>query len=206
MSGGRLANDERGTSMVEILVTLVVLGIVVMLFVGGLTSMQRVVVGASERSARDDEARLALAQIDREIRSGNVFYDPASESEPSEDIVPSMGLRVYTQSNGTTRTPGSRCAQWRISDDTLQTREWAPNDFAATVTSWRTIAAGIVNRTTSPTVPAFAKTAPANYGALIRITLVVDRTDDTHGAIQVADSVTGRNTQGNYSSNVCDIP
>jgi type II secretory pathway pseudopilin PulG len=196
---------ERGSSMVEVLVVLVLLGVVAMLFLGGMTSMQGVVAGAADRSARNDEGRLALQQIDREIRSGNVFYDPALESDPLTDVVPSMSLRVYTQSNATTRTPGSRCAQWRVSADRLQTREWAPNDFAATVSAWRTVASGIVNRTVVPAVPAFAKTAPAGFGALVTVTLVVATNERGH-PILLVDSVTGRNTQGNYSSNVCDLP
>jgi type II secretory pathway component PulJ len=198
--------DEHGTTMVELLVSMVVLGGVVMMFLGGITSMQRVVTGAAGRGARDDEARLALQQIDREIRSGNVFYDPALEDDPADDVVPSMSLRVYTQANGTTRTPTSRCAQWRISNELLQTREWAPNDFVATVSPWRTVAAGIVNRTTSPNVPAFAKTAPFGYGALVRVVLVVARQADGGDPIQVVGSITGRNTQGNHISDVCDIP
>lgn len=196
--------DQRGSSMVEVLLTLVVLGTVISMVLGGVTSLQGVVAGAAGRSAQNDEARLALQQIDREIRSGNVFYDPALESDPVNDVVPSMALRVYTQANATTRTPGSRCAQWRISDDLLQTREWAPNDFAATVTPWRTVAEGIVNRTAEPPVPAFAKSAPSGYGALVRISLVVDGGDGE--PTEIVDSVTGRNTQGNYSSNVCDVP
>ena len=196
---------EEGTSLVELLVSFVIIGGVVTMFLVGLTSMQGVVSGAADRSVRDDEARLALQQIDREIRSGNVFYDPALENDPDDDVVPSMSLRVYTQANATTRTPTSRCAQWRISQDLLQTREWAPNDFTATVTPWRTVAAGIVNRTTTPTVPAFAKTAPSGYGALVRIVFVVARGKSAQ-PIQVVGSITGRNTQGNHTSDVCDIP
>ena len=71
---------------------------------------------------------------------------------------------------------------------------------------WRTVAAGIVNRTTSPTVPAFAKTAPFGYGALVRVVLVVAREDDGGDPIRVVGSITGRNTQGNHISDVCDIP
>jgi len=81
-----------------------------MMFLVGITSMcKRVVPGAEGRSGRDDEARLALQQIDREIRSGNVFYDPALEDDPADDVRSlDEPPRVHTKPTATTRTPTSR--------------------------------------------------------------------------------------------------
>src|SRR5258708_8346460 len=94
------------------------------------------------RVRRNDEARLALAQLDREIRSGNVLYDPMTESNVSGDIVPGMSLRVYTQADAPNRNPGNQCSQWRITNGTIQTPRWATADPSGTLPTWRTGAAG----------------------------------------------------------------
>lgn len=193
---------ESGTSMVELLLVMVLMTVVGGMFGPSMLSMQRSVGEAGSRSAVNDEVRLAIAEIDRQIRSGNVFYDPAAESNPAEDIAPSMSLRVYTQANAPTNDPGSRCVQWRISGDRLETRWWAPNTSIQTATAWRIVASGIVNRTVDPVVPAFTA---EHTNRLIKIHLVADAGGDRAKPLEVQDSVTGRNTQIGYPESVCGV-
>lgn len=203
--------DEKGTTLAEAVVTLALLGVVVTMFLVALESMQTGVVRAEGRSIRNDEVRLALSQMDREIRSGNVLYDPASATfaDPANDVLPSMSMLIYTQSNAPTRNPGNQCVQWRISSGTLQTRMWAdvPNPPA---TPWRTVASDIVNRDLPTPVPAFALDPnPLYYKRIVRITLVVDRPDDAAEPQETTLSITGRNThyeQPSGPDQVCDTP
>jgi hypothetical protein len=202
-----LRADERGASVVEVVATLAILGVVMAVFMTVVGSLQTAAARQDGRVRRNDEARLALAQLDREIRSGNVLYDPSVEVDASGDIVPNMSLRIYTQADAPRR--GFKCSQWRVTNDTIQTRRWsAEGDDAGEATEWWTVATGIVNRSVSPEVPAFTLDDTAAYGGrIMKITLVVDRADDAGQPMTFDLSLTGRNTQYGYPSDVCeDVP
>ena len=88
-----------------------------------------------------DQARLGVQQLDRQIRSGNLIYNPAAENDSANGIQPGLSLRVYTQSNSV-----QRCVQWRIYNKLLQTRSWTTTwQVDDIVTAWRTVADHIVN-------------------------------------------------------------
>lgn len=211
---GRRLRDERGFTLTETLVTIALLTLVPLTFGNALFRMQSTVSSAQGGSQRNDAVRLAVSEIDRQIRSGNVFYNPANESDTANGIVAGQSLRVYTQANAPTNDPGERCVQWRINTDgELQTRWWQPRDanqsyYSSTVTAWRTVAGDIVNRTVSPAVSAFTLDTTSGYGSrLIKIRMLTDRADDGSSTpVEVDASVTGRNTQYGYPNNICDYP
>jgi type II secretory pathway component PulJ len=197
--------DERGaTSLAEVSVSLFVLGLVMTMFMTVTGAIQTTTARSEGRVQRNDEARLALAQLDREIRSGNVLYDPSLESNVGGDVVAGMSLRVYTQADAPNRNPGNQCSQWRITGDTMQTRRWASTDPAGTVTPWWTVAHDIVNRTVVPTVQAFTLDSTAAYGGrIMKVAIVVDHENDAAAPEKFELSITGRNTQYGYPTNVC---
>ena len=211
---GLRVQQDRGFTLTETLVTISIMVIVPLTFGNALFRMQSDVSNAQGGSQRNDDIRLAVSEIDRQIRSGNVFYNPASESDAANGIVAGMSLRVYTQANAPTNNPGERCVQWRINDSgQLQTRWWQPRTtstsfYSSTVTAWRTVAEDISNRTASPAVAAFTLDTTSGYGSrLIKIRMLTDRTDDGSGTpLEVDASVTGRNTQYGYPNNICDYP
>src|ERR671937_1558676 len=138
----RIRHDERGMTLVELLVSMSIFTLVVVIFLTTLSAVQRTTNRQTADSVNNDDARLAMIELDREIRSGNVLYDPATET-PSGFV-----LRIYTQSNANTRTPspGYVCRLWQVtSDGKLQTRTWPPLD-PADATPWLTVTTGIVNR------------------------------------------------------------
>jgi len=183
---------------------MIVMSLVMITFMTVMSSVQSATARQEGRVRRTDEARIALQQLDREIRSGNVLYDPVAEIDPAGDIVPSMALRIYTQADAPNRNPGNQCAQWRITDDTIQTRRWSNTDPEGTVTAWWTVARNVVNRSVSPPVPAFSRDPAATFGRrIINIRLVVDAADDSAGPEEFVLSITGRNTQYRYSDDIC---
>jgi len=200
----RLLADERGATVIEVAVTMIIMSIVMITFMTVMSSMQTATARQEGRVRRSDEARLALAQLDREIRSGNVLYDPVTESNAAGDVVPGMSLRVYTQADAPNRNPGNQCTQWRITGDTIQTRRWASSNPSGTVTEWWTVARNIVNRSVNPPVPAFSLDSTAAYGGrIMNIRLVVDEEGDAADPEEYALSITGRNTQYGYPTNIC---
>ncbi len=208
-------------TLVEMAMVLVMLGLVVPIFVTTLGSVQTRVNRQQDRSLTNDDARLAIEELDREIRSGNLLYDPREESPAY------MGLRIYTQTNATTRDPGNRCVQWRIVNGQLQRRDWTTTwRTDGKVSGWRVVAEHVVNTSLSPTVPVFKldpdpekgytcvsncsdpNVANRHYsGRSLIVTLVVNDDATSGSNVRVQASITGRNTQYGYPSNVCaDVP
>src|SRR5438067_7681677 len=195
-------------TLVELIVTISLLMVVLAIFLNILAAVQNGLVAQTDRSTSNDNARLAVEELDREIRSGNVLYDPATESDAGHDIYRGMSLRIYTQSNANSR-PGFRCVQWRItSGGELQTRNWwtdwrsSPSTLVA---GWRVVADHVVNRTDSPPVTAFSlDTSDASYGSrLVKIVIVVNENPAHEQDVRVESSVEGRNTTFGYPNNAC---
>lgn len=114
MPDARSDGDE-GVTLVELLVTMFILGIVTAAAYSVLISVTRQSRDVQGREQTVGNARLAIEQIDRQIRSGNVLYDPALEALPNS-------MRVYTQANGV-----NRCVQWQLqSAGVLRSRSWSP--------------------------------------------------------------------------------
>src|SRR5438094_5740015 len=108
-----LASSESGMTLLELIIGMMLLSIVVSIFMTVFMSVETSFGRQSDRSQSNDQARLAVEEIDREVRSGNLLYDPSLESNSLYGIYPGMSLRVYTQTNAPSRDPSNRCVQWR---------------------------------------------------------------------------------------------
>lgn len=168
-SSSQVHAGESGQTIVELAVAMAILGVVVTAFVGVLSSVQTALVREETRSATVDQARLAIEAIDREVRSGNVLYDPANATPTAY-----YGMRVYTQSNGT-----ARCVQYQVQSQSLLRRSWLSG--SGTATAWRTVATGIVNSGSGATVRPFQldTSTAAGYGStlgsrVVNVTFIVN--------------------------------
>src|SRR5436309_4725621 len=136
---------EAGMTAVELSVTSAILVVVLGIVYTVLFTALGASVKQTDRSLTNDQARLAVEQIDREIRSGNVFFDPANEAtDTAHQIAPTMSLRVYTQADYPTFS-SNRCYQWRVTTDgLLQSRSWQSDadgtPRSGTVNNFRTVA------------------------------------------------------------------
>lgn len=169
------SKGERGTTLVETVVTMMILAIAAAIFLNSLASVQTAVGREDNRSTNNDQVRLALEELDREVRSGDLLYDPAAENSTrcgGYTCAPYYALRVYTQVNGATRTPSHQCVQWIIQNDQLMRRAWQ-SGASASFTGWRVVATGIVNRSVSPAVHAFS-IDPNSGSRTIDVTFVVN--------------------------------
>jgi prepilin-type N-terminal cleavage/methylation domain-containing protein len=200
----RWDRDEGGLSLPELLVAMFVFGIVMLIFTSTMASVQGAVVRQENLSQTNDQARLALEQLDHEIRSGNVLYDPADEVAPLE---PYYAVRLYTQTNSETR--GSyTCVLWMIDEEgQLLTRRWPPDDVGD-ATDWRVVATGIVNKDLG--IPAFSLDADPLKGERtldvdLRVNADLDRFPSS--TFELTQSLTGRNTSYGFPVSVCgDTP
>jgi type II secretory pathway pseudopilin PulG len=185
-------------TLVELSMVVALLGVVVASILGVLYSAQTNLNREISRSNSNDQIRLAAQELDREIRSGNVLYDPSTENYPTGDVYPGMSLRVYTQTNYPTRGD-ERCVQWRItSTGDLQQRSWDPNwqsSPSTLVYPWRIVASNLTNRTDN--VAAFVR--PAGTLNVVNITLRAndDPTGKKGSTVQIKEAITARDQLSN---------
>ena len=193
----------------ELLVAMAILSLVLTVFLSVMASVQRSVAYQDKLSQTLDQARLGIEQLDREIRSGNVLYDPANENSgvpktnqsSCQDCLHNYTLRVYTQANAPSRG-GYVCTLWQIDlNQQLLTRQWAPED-PTQATPWRVVATGIVNRALNE--PAFVLDPdPMKGGRTVDVTLAVNSDPAKQQTVRIRSSLTGRNTTYGYPANIC---
>jgi hypothetical protein len=194
------------------MIVMFMMTIVIVIFTTVFENLNQGVATQQERSRANDEARLAIEQLDREIRSGNVLYDPATEVSPYE---PFFTFRIYSQANATTRQvslssytdpSGATCVQWLINDDEeLVNRFWKPGD-PSVVSDWRVVADHVVNRTLATSVPAFTLDADSSRTVVIVLMVDADTNESVSRPVRIETSLTGRNSTLGFSPNTCDPP
>ena len=195
---------EAGTTLVEMVVVMALLSVILGIVFSVLVSMQNAENRVNGRSQTNDQVRLAVEQIDRQVRSGNVLYPPDQEGTYAGAGIPAgFSMRIYTQANDV-----EKCVQWRVANGAMQTRSWAPlstwrlhND----VTGWRTVADHIVNGTGNP--PFLLDPGAAFNGRLINIDVIANVNSHAGSNVEGKASIAGRNQQYAFDQSICaDIP
>ena len=74
---------EGGFTLIEMLITMIVFGLAMGLVTQAVTRVEKFANNAQGSADANGEVRLALDDIDRQVRSGNVLYSPANETTPS---------------------------------------------------------------------------------------------------------------------------
>lgn len=183
---------DKGTTLVELLISMTIFSLALAMVYSVLITVQRQTKDQTSRADSVGNARLALQQIDRQVRSGNVLYNPASETLP-------LSMRVYTQANG-----DQRCVQWQVFDGKLRSRSWSPTWITdGQVSAWAIVAHDVVNTTATP--PFALQGGSTAYGSrLADVTLLVKSPTADGKPVNVTSSLSGRNTAYGYDPGVCN--
>jgi prepilin-type N-terminal cleavage/methylation domain-containing protein len=192
--------DERGMTLVELVVAMAILSIVMLVMTTTLSSIQRAVVEEDVRMRLNDQARLAVQSIDRLVRSGNILYDPVDESgnDPYGAATGYM-FRIYTQAEQSAGQ-SARCAIWLLNDEQqLLYRTW-PILEPENASSWQVVADSVVNRDLSN--PAFTLDA-AGRTIAVNFYINPDLAHRPQATQVVSASLTGRNTSFGYPAQLC---
>jgi len=193
--------DERGMTLVELLVAMAIMSIVMLVMTTTLTSIQRAVVEEDVRMRLNDQARLAVQSLDRLVRSGNILYDPVDETgnDPYDVTAAGYLFRVYTQAEQA-EDEDPRCALWLVNDQQqLLYRTWPVLDPDA-ASPWQVVAEAVVNRELDE--PAFSLDATGRTIA-VEFHVNPDLEDRPQATQVVRASLTGRNTSFGYPVQLC---
>ena len=218
----RREGSDSGVSLAELLVGMMIFGVLMIIVTSVMISLTNMSKDSLARSRAISEARLGVAQIDRQVRSGNVILDPELEGIPTAGVPKFFSMRIYTQEDG-----DSKCAQWRVIDHNtdgfgdLEFRTWKPEFPSLTVTSWTPVAHNLVKMDVAPTsvlqiIPSDPSTWPpfwvdhASNGStdaqFVKVTLRLKDPSEREGSspTSISTTVTGRNTVFNYPSGFCE--
>jgi Tfp pilus assembly protein PilW len=166
-----LVADERGTSLLEVVVTSALLLFAFAAILPMLISMQKTVVVTDMRGRTNDEAHVALAQLERDVRSGNVL---------NQVLAGGTGVTIYTQDDG----PPFRCVRYTVAGGELRRSQ----RLAGGTDAWS--APAVVAEGLTTATGAFAISAD---GQTLQVDLSFDQGESSR-PLRLATSITGRNT------------
>lgn len=204
-------DGERGTTLIELLVSMGIFSLCMTVVFGAVILVVRKSSDVQKSANAESSLRLALAQIDRQVRSGNVLFSPADEAtyvaSCTGDTATNSGtcMRIFTQSNGS-----EKCVQWQLIDDAanpgtkiLRTRSWATTwVMTGDVTGWGTVARGLTLSTGAPN-PFKLEGATTPYKERL-LDVRLESIDKRRGtSVVITSSLSGRNTTYGYSSAQC---
>jgi prepilin-type N-terminal cleavage/methylation domain-containing protein len=209
----RRPRGDAGMTLTELLVSMIVFSIAIgMVYSAVILTMQW---SKETQQAADavNELRQGLAQIDRQVRSGNVLFSPEDEDAwltTCQDGGPGSNagtcMRIFTQSNG-----DQKCVQWQIAPDpsgtgkVLQTRSWETDwQTGGAVSAWSVVARDIHLVPGTTPMPFTLEGASTPYKErMLRVHLEV--WDERQKApVEIDSSLTGRNTSYGYDSGQCE--
>lgn len=140
---------DEGLTVIELMVAMALLLVGLSMFVTVLFAVQQTSARQLELGRANDQARLALQEIDRQVRSG---YVASMTPIPGADA----SARIYTEARMRGDTDKPQCVAWVLFGEgsgpqTLYSRSWpagtaAPSSFSPTA-GWNVIATDIVNTT-----------------------------------------------------------
>jgi prepilin-type N-terminal cleavage/methylation domain-containing protein len=196
---------EAGMTLVELTVAMAILSVVLTVFLTTFVTVQRAATREDLQSQNNNNTRLALENMDRLVRSGNVLYDPASPSSNPHltGCAAYQCFLVYTQANGTTAQP-STCVEWKVTSGGLSTRSWLPAPAVFSPTAWRVVASGVLNQVVSPNLKTFQiDSDPLKGGRTVDVVFLIGVGGSSLSTSRVEGSLTGRNTSYGYLTNAC---
>lgn len=212
-------NADGGWTLVELMVAMTIFLALIAIVTTVMVEVSYQTKDNLSRTRAVDNAELGLRQIDRQVRSGNVISDPASETVASSGVAPYYSLRVYTQTDGV-----YQCVQWRVtyaagsSYGDLEYRSWEPAwQSTGNVEDWRIVSRDIIKPSGSTVIANDPSTWPPFYvdatspaeasstAQTIRVTLRVKDPEQRASSkpATVSSVLTGRNTIYGYPADVC---
>lgn len=204
----RPKRDDKGLTLIEMLITMAIFGVAMAMVTTAVIKVQRYASNTQGSASANGELSAALADIDKQVRSGNVLYSPANETIPATCTASGTDagtcMRVFTQANGV-----QRCVQWQLVVDPtkstrsiLRSRSWSPTwQTDGATTGWVTKARNLVR---TPSAPPFSLAGAATSSSSRYLQVRFEAVDPRRPApVVLTSALAGRNTNYGYDAGLC---
>ena len=196
------ADDDRGFTLIEALVALVIFGVAISVLGSAVNAVTRETRQADGVSLATDQARHAFQRLDKQVRYAEAITIPGP-GVTGGDLYVEFALEDGAYDSGHANKD-LRCQQWRFQSalKRLQTRSWRVNGAASShLTAWATVASGLVN---SSAEEPFRHVNPS--GALhqgLEVELLTQRSGTPPGSAHLKATFFARNTHSYTTNSVC---
>lgn len=194
-----MLSDDRGLTVVELLIAASLLLVALSMFSGSLFTSQRAQATNAAYSRANDQVQIALQSIDRQIRSG---YVVGIGTLTNADAV----VTIYSEASGT-----PRCFAWAVADADATGKSQVASLFTATWDAftgtqpaftigggggWVRMATDLWNWRVSPQIAPFTvQSASAGVLKTLDVAFRLNATDRSAATVEVASSFTSRNLE-----------
>lgn len=152
-------DESEGFTLIELIVAMGVSMILLVMMASAMAVALRVNTGIVAVNRDNQQANIALGQIQHQVNTANLIFNPATEgTRAGTGTPPGFSVRILAVTSS-----GTTCDQWRVVTSNLETRSW-PDGHAALASRWRTVIAGVVN---SSTQPPFVLASTPSYGSRV---------------------------------------
>ena len=199
-------------TLIEVLVSMGIFAVVMAMVTSSIIVLVRTMNEVQVTADAQSEIRLGLAEMNKQMRSGNVLFSPADEpawvNSCKADVSTDRGscMRIFTQTN---RVP--RCVQWQVFGDLdksggaeLRTRSWSPEwETTGEVGEWHTTARGMTLSSGALPFTLVQDTANQAYGQRLLDVRLLAWDAKRKKNTTIESSISGRNTSYGYDSGQC---
>jgi prepilin-type N-terminal cleavage/methylation domain-containing protein len=177
----RLARDERGMTLAELMIALTLMAVVLAVMLPQLAGALTVYNKTQNRAGTIDAAQEALIQLERDARSADLITTPTAVGG-----IAGLDVRMETSSQGTTPV----CVEYQVGGAELLRRIRPDGAANASLwpSTWDQVATGVVNAVTAPPVAAFTLSPD---GRQLSIDLLVDQAETSAATVELSSTVVG---------------
>jgi type II secretory pathway component PulJ len=183
--------DDRGTTIVELVVAMGIFTMVLSVIVGATLAMVQDVRKSENVYDASADARTAFARLDKQIRYATAINRPQPGTSGSDRYVEFQSI-----DGGNALT----CHQWRLLDASgqLQQRTWVGTPVSAP--AWSTVATNVVNGPGQPPF-VFTPATPSVPRQSLTVSLLISHGALSTGTASLSTTFTARNTDTNTTTN-----
>lgn len=198
-------DDERGTTLLELVVGMLLLGIFMSMFTGAMLMMSNTTNNVQAATSSAAQVNSAFLWLDRKVRYATGISTPV-QSGASND----WNVEFSTIIANSTTTTG--CTQLRVDAGQLQWRGWVVQSNGTSysgLTSWLPLASFLSNGTAAPgattqpfSLPPASKAASTSFQQLT-ITVVAGSGSSTAATSTMSMTFTALNSSANSTTVPC---
>ena len=188
----RLNEDERGTTLTELIVGMAIMAVFMTMFTGATLLMSNTVNKVQAISTSAAQINAAFLKLDKSVRYATGI-SPVGRSATTNDY--------HVEFNMISPSGAAQCVQLRVDGTTLQQRTWTPSSDGTTysnLSGWAALASNV--QTANPFVVPTDTSSPYQQ---LQMTLKTSSGTITSGSTQSSMTFTAVNSDSQSTVPVC---